>query len=587
MFKADLLYSDEQYIYKKPKIIGENVPEDLKISKIFDFCAPLGPEQIKRDDIKHTLEELRNPCRLGKDVVFRQEIFKIFMRPGNLVNDLYTVLEDINVLYKIKETYDFDYGSDKDIEYLKAVNYLFFLKSYKLFLGNIHSALAGIEEDAKRDALRGGGAAQNGLHKFFIQADAEKELMDSEEISKPMDKFLAFFAAKKNITGELRTQNGVFTLLNFDTDKKNIKSTYPEKIQFLDLLKDVEDYLEIYKPEYEMKIKGSDGDAAIYLPDKYTNFEKHFILQLIYDEETNNGADFSPLIKKIIEIHDSIDISEFPKIFNQLKFYRTMCKILKTIAEYSENAMCYPAVFEDAVKLNLGGVFDPVIVVQKLADYQEKYNTRNLPEEKISGIIPNDISFGQKSLFVITGPNNGGKTAFVRAVGISVIFFGAGAPVFAASASLSAGLNIHSHFTVNETHLKESGRLQDELNRLNRVIESCDNFSFIILNETFAGTNSIKALSLFEDFLGSLAKINFLCAYVTHFHNIAFSVEDKTEQRDKLYEGCDNLIAVMDNDSGVRTYKLLPVKPSDTSYSKDIVRKHGLSWEQLKARFGI
>ena len=172
MFKADLLYADEEYIYKKPKIISENVTEDLKISKIFDFCAPLGPEQIKRDDIKHTLEELRNPCRLAKDVIFRQEIFKIFMRPGNLVGDLYTVLEDINVLLKIKETYDFEYGGAKDMEYLKAVNYLFFLKSYKLFLDNIHSALGGIEEDAKRDALRGGGAAQNGLHKFFIQVNS-------------------------------------------------------------------------------------------------------------------------------------------------------------------------------------------------------------------------------------------------------------------------------------------------------------------------------------------------------------------------------------------------------------------------------
>jgi len=310
-------------------------------------------------------------------------------------------------------------------------------------------------------------------------------------------------------------------------------------------------------------------------------------LQLIYDEEYDNETDFSPLIKRIIEIHDGIDISNFPAVFNQVKFYRTMTKVIKIIRDYSENPICYPEVCEDFAKLNITGVFDPTIVIQKLADFQEKFNTRNLPDDKISGIIPNNISFDNKNLFVVTGPNNGGKTAFVRAVGISLIFFGAGAPVFAGGAEMSVGLNIHSHFTVNETHLKESGRLQDELNRLNKVIENCDNFSFVILNETFAGTNSIKALTLFEDFLHSVKKIDFRCVYVTHFHNIAFSVEDKAAAEQELYKRCDNLIAVMDNDSGVRTYKILPVKPSDTSYSKDIVMKHSLSWEQLKANLGI
>ena len=583
MFKANFLHSDEEYVYKKPKIIEENVFDDLKISKIFDFCAPLNFDQIKKSDVEYTLEVLANPCRLKKDILFRQGIFKTFLSSKNLVNDLYKALEDINILNKIKENYDFAYGSEKDIEYLKAVNYIFFLKNYKLYLDNIYSVM-------KNSGLTFSESENKELYGFFSQIEAEKSKMDSPEISDPMDEFLSYFKDKKNISGELRTQNGIFTKLNFDTDIKNIKSSYPQKIQFLDLLQSVEEFLGIYKAEYEIKEKGrsvaADGtENEIYLPDKYTNFEKHFILQLIYDEETENGVDFSPLIKKMIEIHDGLDVSCFVLIFDQIKFYRTVCKVMKIISEYSENPICYPEICEDSVKMNIKDVFDPVIIVQKLADFQEKHNTRNLPEEKISGIIPNDISFDKKSMFVITGPNNGGKTAYARAVGISLIFFGAGSPVFSGSAEMSVGLNIHSHFTANETHIKESGRLQDEINRLNKVIESCDNYSFIILNETFAGTNSIKALSLFEDFLKSLEKINFLCVYVTHFHNIAFSVEDK--QNDELYNKCDNLIAVMDNDSGVRTYKLLPVKPSDTSYSKDIVVKRNLSWEQLKANLKI
>ena len=580
MFKADLLHSDGEYIYKKPKITEENVFEDLKIAKIFDFCAPLNFDHIKKEDVKYTLETLRNPCMLKKDILFRQEIFKVFLASETLADDLYKALEDIIVLNKIKENYDFDYGSEKDIEYLKAVNYIFFLRNYKLYLDNVYAAMT----------KSGANFDNSGLNELFSQLILEKNKMDSPDIAKPMEEFLLCFADKKNISGELRTQNGIFTKFNFDTDTKNIKSTYPQKVPFLDLLTSVENHLDIYRPEYEIKEKGrstaSDGsENEIYLPDKYTNFEKHFILRLIYDEETENGADFSSLIKKIIEIHDDLDVSCFSLIFEQMKFYRTMCKIIKIMREYSTNPMCYPEVYEDHPKFEMKGVFDPVIIVQELSKFQEKYNTRNLPEEKIPGIVPNDVSFGEKNLFVITGANNGGKTAFVRALGISVIFFGAGAPVFSLCADMSVGLNIHSHFTANETHIKESGRLQDEINRLNKVMENCDNFSFIILNETFAGTNSIKALGLFEDFLKSVEKIKFMCAYVTHFHNIAFAAEDKSSE--PLYAKCDNLIAVTDSESGVRTYKILPIKPSDTSYSKDIVVKHNLSWEQLKTNLKI
>ncbi|MCL2772701.1 MAG: hypothetical protein FWD71_05055 [Oscillospiraceae bacterium] len=600
MFKANLLYSDEEYVYKKPKIIGDNVFDDLKVTKIFEFCAPLNFDSISSKDIKYTIEILKNPCQLKKDILYRQEIFRKFLskeskESGNLVNNLYNALKEVNVLQKIRETYDFNYGGEHDIEYLKAVNYIFFIKSYKLYVDNIYSAINSSVVKFDEDET----PENSGLRNFFSQIELEKNMLDSSEITEPVDKFLSYLKDKKNITGELKTQNGVFTTLNFDTDAKNIKSTYPQKIPLFDLIRNVEDYLGIYRQEYEIKEKGksfqNDNDE-LYTPEKYTNFEKHFILQLIYDEETQNETSFAPLIKKIIEIHDNIDITYFLTVFDEIKFYRTICKIINIMSENTENSVCYPDVYEDDIlraKLNFTEVFDPIVAVQKLAEYQEKHNTSNLPDRKISDVIPNDVSFDQKNVFVITGPNNGGKTAFVRAVGISLIFFGAGAPVFSKTASFTVGLNIHSHFTANETHLQESGRLQDEINRLNAIIEKSDNLSFIILNETFAGTNSIKALSLFEDFLREMEKINFMCIYVTHFHNIAFYVEDQQDnpQRLPVYSKCDNLIAYMDDmpnsANAGRTYRILSMKPSDTSYSKDIVTKHNLSWEQLKANLKI
>ena len=577
MFKADLLYSDEEHIYKKQKLIDDSVFDDLKIKQIFEFCANLDFDGIKESDLQYTFEILKSPCQLKKDMLFRQEIFKQLLASKPLINGLYTALGDIAVLLRIREDYDFAYGGESDIEYLKAVNYIFFIKSYQVYLNNLFELVKDIKFDN-----------QSGLYNFAQEIKTEREKYISTEISEPVEELLSYFDDKTNILGELRTQNGVFSVFNFDTDEKYIKSTLPEKIPFIDLIKNMEEYLDIYKIENEVrpKVNTLSIDTELYLPDKYTNFEKRFILQLLYDEEIDKNINFSPLAKKIIEIHDSIDISSFSTVFDQMKFYRTICKVLNTISNTCINSLCYPIIHENDVKLNINNVFDPVILVQKLAEYKEKNRTNNLPEEKISDIIPNDISFENKNLYVVTGPNNGGKTAFARAIGISLIFFGAGSPIMAENAELSVGINVMTHFTASETHLQESGRLQHELARLNEIIEKSDDFSFIILNETFAGTNSVKALDLFDDFLDKTDKINFRCIYVTHFHNIAFFLED-IQSKDgadiqRKYTKSDNLIAVIDNDTGGRTYKILPTQPSDTSYSKDIVKKHRLTWEQLQ-----
>jgi hypothetical protein len=97
-----------------------------------------------------------------------------------------------------------------------------------------------------------------------------------------MDEFLSYFADKKNIYGELRTQNGVFTTLNFDTDIKNIKSTYPQKIQFMELLRSVEDFLGVYRSEYEIKEKGrsvaSDGSESEIYHNRDSRRHRYFVL---------------------------------------------------------------------------------------------------------------------------------------------------------------------------------------------------------------------------------------------------------------------------------------------------------------------
>ena len=59
--------------------------------------------------------------------------------------------------------------------------------------------------------------------------------------------------------------------------------------------------------------------------------------------------------------------------------------------------------------------------------YQE---LRDLPSrQNVTNIVPNDILFNEKTFFFLTGANGGGKTTYLRSVGIAVILFLSGCPI--------------------------------------------------------------------------------------------------------------------------------------------------------------
>ncbi|GHV11797.1 hypothetical protein FACS1894219_03550 [Clostridia bacterium] len=574
-----LLFASEAHTYAAPRVIPGSVFSDLKVMKVFAFARNLYFDTIREADVSLTEDILSHPCGTKDDVLHRQNIFRVFMKNPGFVGRLYKTLGEVKSLQKIRASYDCSFagGDDCDLLYLRAVNYIFFIKSYEIYLSNIILAFDGIDLSGDKSAL----------NELFDYCEAEKAKLSSPDIAEPISKMLSYFEGKTSITGELTTKDGVFTGLNFDTDLTKIHSNNPKRKAFFDLLRSFEDLLGIYRNEYEIREKGASmfgGDSpGIYMPDRFTGFEKHFLLRLIYDLETDNGVDFTPMVNAVVKFHDTIDIAPMDQIFEEIRFFRLAHRTVEMLTEFSENPLCFPEIDDGRTPLlSLEAVFDPVILTQKLADYQTERNSSNLPESKIRGIIANSVGFTpDKKMYVVTGPNNGGKTAFVRAAGLAVIFALSGMPVPAKHAKISLLTNVLTHFTANETHSLESGRLQDELARLGVLIRESDDFTFAILNETFAGTNSVKALDLFEDFLVTRDKIGLNVIYVTHFHNIAFAAEEKSAS-DPIYKTVSNLIACVDESSGQRTYKVLPKNPSDTSYSKDIVESHRLDRNALR-----
>jgi len=92
----------------------------------------------------------------------------------------------------------------------------------------------------------------------------------------------------------------------------------------------------------------------------------------------------------------------------------------------------------------------------------------------------------QARIWILTGPNRGGKTTFTQSVGLIHILFQAGLYVPAAEARISPVDAIYTHFPVPETTQLGMGRLDEEAKRLAGIFAAATPQSLILLNEVLA-----------------------------------------------------------------------------------------------------
>ncbi len=204
----------------------------------------------------------------------------------------------------------------------------------------------------------------------------------------------------------------------------------------------------------------------------------------------------------------------------------------------------------------------------------EAYAVSLLAKEE-KRIIPNDISFTEEEpFFFLTGANGGGKTTYLRAVGIAALLFVNGCPLPCRSASLGEISGVFTHFPRDE-RFDGSGRFVEENRRVEEILSEIDEKSLVLLNETYATTNEENAVLMTEKLAGELHRRRTLGLYITHQHALSDT-------------GIPYLNVLIDrNDANRRTFKIARQKSTGGSYARDILEKCGLTREALEKRFGV
>lgn len=210
----------------------------------------------------------------------------------------------------------------------------------------------------------------------------------------------------------------------------------------------------------------------------------------------------------------------------------------------------------------------------KLAIKAVQENTDN-PE-----IITNDFEFSDKGrIYILTGPNRGGKTTITQAVGLCFLLAQHGIYVPATEMTLSPCDNIYTHFPADENDTVDLGRLGEESKRLSEIFDSATKYSLLLLNESLATTNVAEGLYIAKDVIKAMRYLGVRCIFNTHMHDLARNLEEvnNSVEGESLVE---SMVTGVEN--GARSFKIFIAPPQGVSYARDIAEKYGVTFDTIK-----
>jgi DNA mismatch repair ATPase MutS len=181
-------------------------------------------------------------------------------------------------------------------------------------------------------------------------------------------------------------------------------------------------------------------------------------------------------------------------------------------------------------------------------------------------VVSNDINADHKDLVIITGANQGGKSTFLRSIGLAQLMMQCGMFVPAKSFSANICEGLFTHYKREEDVTMKSGKLDEELRRMSDIVDNVKQNSLLLFNESFAATNEREGSEIARQITSALLEEGIKVFFVTHQYEFAHSCYTKS-MKNAIFLRAER------KEGGKRTFKLIEGEPLQTSFGKDLYNK--------------
>lgn len=497
------------------KKLNPDTHRHLAIDELIDMiCVTDDDKEIVKDVFSEMTDDTET-------IKYRQDILRDFLADDSFCDELDELLRKMDVL---KEFYDHNhFVKEKKTSIWDLLDYSQEMEVYTQIIEGMNELFAKYIPKSR------------GLTEI---AESIKEVIDSDRISELKEII-------SSLRADISTVKSVNLGVNLDA------SLHPEDIIFMNFS----------GIPYKSKIYNKTAWGLSVFSQRRITYNDPAPLMKYLTQELER--ELGKKVKRTkTDLKEYINLKGYflLDIIKDLKYYLLVSKFAKKLSA-GGYSYCFPGIDANADSVSIKGI----------------YNIR-LSADGTENIVKNDFSFSEKEkIYILTGPNRGGKTMLTQAVGLNAFMASMGLFVAADSYEGYPFADILTHFPADENLTLSLGRLGEEAVRVQQIVKEATPRTLVLFNETYSSTCASDGLYLAKDLIHILKHNNVPVIFNTHIHELARS----TEEMNKWDGPADVVSLSMQIVDNVNTFKVLCCEPDICSYAHNIATKYGITYEQM------